>query len=177
MSIIDSIVSFFKKLWDVVRKVLTYILVICAILLILWACFFSGGLLLFGVLSATQAIVIACVALAGAFMIDGDTAGQIVGSVGDGVSEAVTSVGVAIGDVAGAIGGAVGDTVSGLLGGILTSPIGWLMIGVGLYLLLGKGDATESPSAERGNGLEPKPGVADNSSVLGVGSVNNLEVQ
>lgn len=176
MSIIDSIVSFFKKLWDVVRKVLTYILIICAVLLILWACFFSGGLLLFGVLSATQAIVIACVALAGAFMIDGDTAEQIVSSVGDGVSEAVTSVGGAAGDVAGAIGGAVGDTVSGFLDGVLSSPVGWLMIGVGIYFLLGKDGAAEPLDDNRKADRDPKFVVADGSSVLGVNGVNNLEV-
>lgn len=132
--------------------------------------------MLFGVLSATQAIVIACVALAGAFMIDGDTAEQIVSSVGDGVSEAVTSVGSAVGDVAGAVGGAVGDTVSGVLGGILSSPVGWLIIGVGIYFLLDKDGAAEPPIDNIKADRDPKIGVANGSSVLGVNGVNNLEV-
>ena len=143
MSILDSIASFFKKLWDIVKKVLVYILIICAILLILWACFFSGGALLFGLLTATQAIVVACVALAGAFLLDGDTADQIVSSVGSATADAVTSVGGAVGDVAGATAGAVGDVAGDLLEGVLSSPIGWIAIGIVAYLFL-KGGSKES---------------------------------
>lgn len=148
MSILDSITSFFKKLWDIVKKVLVYILIICAVLLILWACFFSGGALLFGLLTATQAIVVACVALAGAFLIDGDTANKIVSSIGSATAGAVSSVGAAAGEVAGSVGSAVGDVASGLLSGIFSSPIGLIVIGVGAYMLLknNKSEDTSTPT-------------------------------
>lgn len=162
MSILDSITSFFKKLWDIVKKVLVYILIICAIILILWACFFSGGALLFGLLSATQAIVVACVALAGAFLLDGDTANQIVSSVGSATADAVTSVGEAAGDVANSVGGAIGDVASGLLEGALSSPIGLIAIGIGVYLLL-KGDGRESDESRK---VDQTVKVADGPSSL-----------
>lgn len=171
MSILDSITSFFKKLWDIVKKVLVYILIICAVLLILWACFFSGGALLFGLLSATQAIVVACVALAGAFLLDGETADQIVSSIGNATADAVTSVGEAAGDVAGAIGGAVGDVASGLLEGVLSSPIGLIAIGIGVYLLL-KRDDKES---DKPRTVDQTAKVADGYSNLGSGHLTTLE--
>lgn len=78
--------------------------------------------------------------------------------------------------MAGAVGGAVGDTISGVVGGILSSPVGWLIIGVGIYFLLGKdGEAkplNDNSKADR----DPKFVVANGSSVLGVNGVNNLEV-
>lgn len=171
MSILDSIVSFFKKLWDIVRKVLTYILIVCAILLILWACFFSGGALLFGLLTATQAIVVACVALAGAFLLDGETAEQIVSSVGSATADAVTSVGEAAGEVAGAVGGAVGDVASGVFEGLLSSPIGLIAVGVGLYFLL-KSDAPKEP---RRSQISDYPIVADGASNLGSTQLSPME--
>lgn len=171
MSILDSIVSFFKKLWDIVRKVLTYILIICAILLILWACFFSGGALLFGLLTATQAIVVACVALAGAFLLDGETAEQIVSSVGSATADAVTSVGEAVGEVGGSVGGAVGDVVSGVFEGLLSSPIGLIAVGVGLYFLL-KSDAPKEP---RYSQISYNPIVADGTSNLGSTQLSPME--
>lgn len=171
MSILDSIASFFKKLWDIVKKVLVYILIICAVLLVLWACFFSGGALLFGLLTATQAIVIACVALAGAFLLDGDTANQIVSSIGNATADAVTSVGEAARDVAGAVGGAVGDVASGLLEGVLSSPIGLIAIGIVVYLLL-KGDDKES---DKPRTVDQTEKVAVGSSSLGSGNLATLE--
>lgn len=183
MSILDSIASFFKKLWDIVKKVLVYILIICAILLILWACFFSGGALLFGLLTATQAIVVACVALAGAFLLDGDTANQIVSSIGNATADAVTSVGEAAGDIAGAVGGAVGDVAGGLLEGVLSSPIGWIAIGIGVFLFM-KGDdekidkPQQSRQSEKIGELQQSrksEKVATGSSSLGSGHLATLE--
>lgn len=185
MSILDSIASFFKKLWDIVKKVLVYILIICAVLLILWACFFSGGALLFGLLTATQAIVIACVALAGAFLLDGDTANQVVSSIGNATADAVTSVGEAAGDVAGSIGGAVGDVAAGLLEGVLSSPIGWIAIGIGVYLLFkGDGEEDKEPrTVDRTAKVDDGPSrtvdratiVADGSSILSSPNLATLE--
>lgn len=101
---------------------------------------------MFGLLTATQAIVVACVALAGAFLLDEETANQIVSSVGSATAGAVNSVGAAAGEVAGAVGGAVGDVASGLLSGIFSSPIGLIVIGVGVYMLLKNNKSEDTPT-------------------------------
>lgn len=120
--------KFFKKLLKAIKKILAVVLVIIAVILILWSALATGGatLALLGfTLTTTGAMIAGCVALVGAFLIDGKTAGKVVGKVGD-------AAGSAAGAVAGAIGSATGGAITGVVGALLHNPV---VLGVGLFVL------------------------------------------
>lgn len=132
--------SFFKKLWNAIRKVLAVLLIVLAVILLVWATLATGGatLALFGfVMTTTQALIVGGLALAGAFLIDKDTASEVVGKVGEAVSDAAGAVG-------GVVGGATGGAVTGVVGALLGNPY-ILAIGLGVlgYYLL-KSDKEKS---------------------------------
>lgn len=136
--------NFFKKLLKAIKKILAVVLAIIAVILILWSALATGGatLALFGfALSTTGAMIAGCVALVGAFLIDGKTAGKVVGKIGD-------AAGSAAGAVAGAVGSATGGAVTGLIGALLHNPV---VLGVGLCVLgyyLLSGDEDERVNAQ-----------------------------
>lgn len=136
--------SFFKKLWNAIRKVLAVILVIAAIIIAVWACLITGGAalpLLYG-LSTTMMYVVSGLCLVGAFIIDKKTAQKTVGKVADAVGDAAESVGT----VGGAI---VGGAVGGAIGGLLDNPIVVMAaVGVVAYLLLSSGDDSTAARPE-----------------------------
>lgn len=133
----DKIGHFFKKLWDALRKVLAVILIIIAIILICFATFGTGLLVIpfIGIaLTPTLALLAGILALTCAFIIDADTSTEVVGKIGE-----------AVGDAAGAVGGAVGDAAGGLLSGLFSSTGGMLLLGgVGLYFLISSGKDDKS---------------------------------
>lgn len=138
MGILSKIGRLFKKLWDAIRKILAILLIIIAVILIVWAAVLSGGaaLVLFGfAISQTAAFVIGALALVGAFLLDSETANEVVGKIGD-----------AMGDAAGAVGGVIGDVVGGGITGILGSSGGMLIVGgIALYFLLSSGKSKNEP--------------------------------
>lgn len=116
--------SFFKKLWNAIRKVLAVILIVVAIVIAVWACLITGGAalpLLLG-LSTTMMYVVAGLCLVGAFIIDRETATKTVGKVSD-----------AVGDAAHAVGEVGGAVIGGTIGALLDNPY---MVAAGVCLLL-----------------------------------------
>lgn len=136
MSFLSGILNFFKKLWSMIKKVLVYIAIACAVFLFLWAVFASGGALLTVLgftLTATQAVVAGLALLTGAFLIDEDTAKSAVDSIADAVqsaTEAVTTV--------------TASAATGVLDGLTSSPIFWVAIAVGAVYLFGSNKRTSS---------------------------------
>lgn len=148
MSFLSSILNFFKKIWDFIKKVLVYVLIACAVFIALWAVFATGGALLpfLGVaFTTTQSVVAALACLAGAFLIDKDTAKQVTGSVADAVRSATEAA-------ANVATSAAGGAVSGILSSNLFM---YALIGLGAYLLIthDKSKDNRTPTV----GLDPKP--------------------
>lgn len=138
MSLLSGIVNFFKKLWDMIKKILVYILIAIAVFILLWAIFATGGALLpiIGVaLTTTQCVVAALACLAGAFLIDSDTAKSVTDSIAGAVGDATE----AVADVATS---AAGGAVSGILGSDLFL---YAALGIGAYFLLTAGSKEQSP--------------------------------
>lgn len=105
--------SFFKKLWNAIRKVLAVVLIVIAIVIAVWACLITGGAalpLLYG-LSTTMMYVVAGLCLVGAFIIDKKTATKTVGKITD-----------AVGDAAGAVVSVGSAVVGGTIGALLDNP-------------------------------------------------------
>lgn len=141
-SLFKAIGSFFKKLWKALRKILAILLIIIAIIVIIWACIFCpplGGVL-FGVAfsSATAAFAFGCVLLVGAFLVDTETAKEVVGKVGEAAGDAAESVGKAAGDI-------IDGAVSGIFG---SSTLMWLAVGVGAYFLLSGSKGSDTPKTK-----------------------------
>jgi len=116
-----------SSLWNALKKVLVWVLIIAAVILFLFSVFATGGatLAVFGVVfSTTTAMLAAALLLTGAFLIDADEASKVVGKIGD-----------ALGDAASAIGGLAGKVAGSFLGGSFSSPNERLAIAGGLYLL------------------------------------------
>lgn len=132
MSLLSSIVNFFKKLWDMIRKILVYILIAIAVFILLWAVFATGGALLpiIGVaLTTTQCVVAALACLAGAFLIDSDTAKSVTGSIAD-----------AVGDATEAAAKVATSATGGVVSGVLKSDLFlYAALGIGAYFLLTAG--------------------------------------
>lgn len=146
-SIFKAIGNFFKSLWNTLRKIIAIVLIVIAVIIIIWACIFCpplGGVL-FGIAfsSAGAALAFGCCLLVGAFLIDKDTASEVVGKIGE-----------AAGDAAESVGSAAGDVASGLLSGIFSSDVlPFILLGVAAYFLLtsdGKKD-DERPAKAVGN--------------------------
>lgn len=138
----SAIGNFFKKLWDVLKKIIVVVLLILAAVLIIWACLATGPLLLFGgamTLTTTLAWVLGILCVTGAFLIDKEYAGKVVGKVGDAVASAA-------GAVASATGNIVGSVASAGLDALLSSPATWIVGGVLLLYFMGKGNRTDSSS-------------------------------
>lgn len=117
--------SFFSKLWAAIKKILVYILLIIAAILIIWSALATGGatLAVFGfTFTMTQVLIIASLCIVGAFVVDPDTAKEVVGSVGE-----------AIGEAAGAIAAAAGAAAGGAALGFLSSPVGLAVAGFAFY--------------------------------------------
>lgn len=105
--------SFFKKLWNALRKIIAVILVVIAVVIAVWACLITGGAalpLLFG-LSTTMMYVVAGLCLVGAFIVDKKTAKKTVGKIAD-----------AVDDAAGAVGQVGGAALAGVAGALLGNP-------------------------------------------------------
>lgn len=140
-SFFSKLASFFKKLFDLIKKILTILLIIIAVMLLVWACIASGGAVLtvFGfAISQTMAIVLGCLAITGAFLLDPTTAKKVVGKIGE-----------AAGEAAAAVGGAVGNVIGGAASGISSALFGsngiWLIAAVvGGYFLLSSSSDEES---------------------------------
>ena len=77
----DWLLNLLDKLWNWLRKILAILLVVIAVVLAVYA-FFIGGWL-FG--------LYAIMALAGAFLIDSDTASEAVGKISDVLGDAAGS--------------------------------------------------------------------------------------
>lgn len=138
----SKIGNFFKKLWDVLKKIIVVVLLILAAVLIIWACLATGPLLLFGgalTLTTTMAWVLGMLCVTGAFLIDKEYAGKVVGKVGDAVASAASAVASAAGNV-------VGSVASAGLDAILSSPVAWIVGGVLLFYFMGKDNRTDSSS-------------------------------
>lgn len=142
--------SFFKKLftklWNSIRRVLAILLVIAAVLLLLAVCFMSAGtmLVVFGVaLTAMEAVIVACVALTCAFVLDHKAAASAVGHVGEAVEEVVK-----------AAASAAGGVVSAGIGAFLSNP-GVMLVGVAIvaYFLLKDGKDDNSTNDARATGV------------------------
>lgn len=148
-SFFKAIGKFLRKIWDVVRKVLAVVLIIIAVILVIWACIFCpplGGVLFGFALTSTAAYALAAVLLVGAFLIDSETAHEVVGKIGE-----------AAGDAAGAVAGAVGDTASGVLGGLFSSDLfPLLLVGVGGYFLLTSRAPRPSTTEDTGRDVKRK---------------------
>lgn len=138
--------NFFKKLWNVIRKIIAIVLIIIAVIFAVLACFATGGASL---IFAMYAIA----ALAGAFLVDKDTTSKVVGKVGD----ALGSVAETVGSIGGKVAGGV---ATGVLGAVLNNPA--LLIAGGLFLwwALSDGDSKEKKPkearAERAPDKRPK---------------------
>lgn len=147
-SIFKAIGKFFKKLFSALKKILAVVLVILAVIVIIWACIFCpplGGTL-FGLAfsSSAAALAFGCCLLVGAFLVDKDTAANVVGKVGE-----------AAGDAAESVGNAAGDVISGIASGLFSSDIlPWVVLGVGAYFLL---SGREDTGAEVSREAEVKP--------------------
>lgn len=143
MSLLSSIVNFFKKLWDMIRKILVYILIAIAVFILLWAVFATGGALLpiIGVaLTTTQCVVAALACLAGAFLIDSDTAKSVTGSIAGAVADATEAA-------AKVATSAVGGVVSGVLRSDLFL---YAALGIGAYFLLTADSKKQQPVVYNG---------------------------
>lgn len=142
MSFLSGIVNFFKKLWSMIKKILVYVLIAIAVFIVLWAVFATGGAalpLLGFALTTTQAIVASLACLAGAFLIDSDTAKEVTGAMADAVGDATKAAAVV-----------AGSAVSGAISGVLSSsPWLWVALGVGLFFLF-KGEDDEQGSSSAG---------------------------
>lgn len=110
--------NFFKKLWNVIRKIIAIVLIIIAVIFAVLACFATGGASL---IFAMYAIA----ALAGAFLVDKKTTSKVVGKVGD----ALGSVAETVGSIGGKVAGGV---ASGVLGVVLNNPA--LLIAGGILI-------------------------------------------
>lgn len=105
-----------NKIWNALRKVLSVLLIIVGVALLIWA-LVSGVWIL---------AAYGMAAIAGAFLIDKDTAEETLSKVGDAVGSVVSTA-------AGLVGTAAGAGFSALL----KSPAGLFLVGLGAYLLLG----------------------------------------
>jgi hypothetical protein len=120
----------FSKIWKWLRKILAIILVIVAVVLFFYALFVGLWIYaLYGLL-----------ALAAAFLVDAETASEVIGKIGD-----------AIGDAAGAVAEFVGDVAGGVAKGFLSSPFGLAVAGVGIWLLFGKGKDDQIEAGSEGD--------------------------
>lgn len=138
MSFLSGILNFFKKLWSMIKKVLVYIAIACAVFLFLWAVFASGGALLTVLgftLTATQAVVAGLALLTGAFLIDKDTAKSVVDSVASAVQSATEAVATVTASAA-----------TGVVSGLTSSPIFWVAIAAGAIYLFGSNKKTSDAS-------------------------------
>lgn len=127
-----KVLGLLKKIWDKLRKVLGPLLMILAVLapvLAPWLATFSFPSWLSWLPTAYSALgkagwgVSAAVGLGAGYLVDSESAGEI-----------VDKIGTAVGDVGSAVGGAAGTTVSGFL----KSTGGMLLLGFGAVLLLRK---------------------------------------
>lgn len=139
---ISSVVSAVKKVWDFVRKYLAIIVFVIALFFpVLWPMVATylpasivavmnaavAGSAIWGTAawSWTALAVRGMVGLGFTYLLSSDAAGAIVdklADVGGFLTESVAEIG------ASAIGGAAS--------GLLSSPVGWAIIGLGLYLLI-----------------------------------------
>lgn len=124
----DFIGDLFKKIFEAIKKILVYVLLIIAVILFVWATIATGGatLAVFGfAISTTAAMVLAGVAVVAAFLIDPETASEVVGKVGE-----------ALGDAAEAVGEAAGNIVGGATSGLFSSSLGtYALMAGGAFLL------------------------------------------
>lgn len=127
--------NFFKKLWNVIRKILAVVLIIIAVVLAVLACFATGGASL---IYAMYAIA----ALAGAFLIDKDTTSKVTGKVGDALGSVAETVGSIGGKVA-------GGAATGVLGAILDNPVLLIAGGLLLWWALSDGDDKDGREAKQ----------------------------
>lgn len=124
--------NFFKKLWNVIRKIIAIVLIIIAVIFAVLACFATGGASL---IFAMYAIA----ALAGAFLVDKDTTSKVVGKVGDALGSVAETVGSIGGKVA-------GGAATGVLGAVLNNPA--LLIAGGLFLWWALSDGDDKGKKE-----------------------------
>lgn len=137
--VFDAIKNVLKKIWDVIRKYIVYIVIICAIfwpfILPMLLAYLPAGLAVMlptaGVWATTalswQALAWRAIAgLAIGFLIDKDTTSKIVGKVAD-VAK----------DVAGAVGEIAGGAIEGVTSGLFSGNLGlWLVGGVVAWVIL-----------------------------------------
>lgn len=141
-NIISSVVRAVKKVWDFVRKYLAIIVFVIALFFpVLWPMVSTylpasivavmnaavAGSAIWGTAawSWTALAVRGLVGLGFAYFLSSDAASAIVdklADVGGFLTESVVEVGTSV--------------VGGVASGLLSSPFGWAIIGVGLYLLL-----------------------------------------
>lgn len=158
-SFFKKLAGLFKKLFALIKKILAIILIVIAVILIIWACLVTGGaaLVVFGfAISQTMAIVLACVAITGAFLIDPKTSKQVVGKIGDAAGEAAEAV-------AGAVGKVTGSGVKGVIEGLLGSNGMYILAGgLALWFFMSNNDDDEEvvvPSSARMGTVKPAGSV------------------
>lgn len=154
-NIVSAVIGAVKKVWNFIRKYLAILIVIVAIFFPLlwpmiaaylpaaWVTAINAALAGSTVWGATSMFSWSALAIRGivglgfAYLIDSETAGDIVDKIGD-----------VVGSVGGAIGGIIGGAVGGVASGLFSSPVGFLIIGgAALYFLTRKkdGDEEEEP--------------------------------
>lgn len=132
----DWLKDFFRSIFDAIKKVLAIALLIIAAILIIWSVLATGGatLVIFGyAISTTMAMFLGGLAIVGAFLIDAETAGEVVGKVGE-----------AVGDAVEAVTGAGASIVGGAIKGLFSSPLGIAIAAIGglvLYNMLTDDDS------------------------------------
>lgn len=125
--------KFFKKLWNVIRKIIAIVLIIIAVIFAVMACISTGGASLVFALYAIAA-------LTGAFLVDKKTTTEVTGKIG----EALGSVAETVGSVGGQV---VGGVASGVLGAVLDNPV-LLAVGCGVlaWWLFSDSKAPQAPA-------------------------------
>lgn len=125
--------SFFKKIWDAIKKLLTklweVLRKVLAVLAILAAIYFL----------VTGQFWLAALLLGAAFLLDPEMTTGLIQKVGSAVS-----------GLAGVVGGVVGDVIGAGVSGILSSPFGLLLIAGAAFWLLSGDDDEEDDESSRG---------------------------
>lgn len=149
--IIALVVAVVVVFWDVIKKILP-------VLLLLLALAFATGLLSFTLFPAGTSLF----GMAIGPMVFGGTSGALLAAGAafllfpDETAAVVADVASAVGDAAGSILAATADAVSTGLGAFLTSPVGLLVLGFGVWYFFIREKRDELPRLE----TEQQPVVA-----------------
>jgi len=127
----DKFVDMLSDLWEVLRDVLVVLLFVVAIIF----CPPVAGLLGIAAVGGGSWFI-AALLVTGAFLVDPETAGEVIDQIGEVVGTAGNAVAEVLGSVSGSVAG-------GFIQGIFSSPLGLVTLGIGFWFLFLRKNGTD----------------------------------